>query len=163
MKQFKYTFLPAIIIVWAIAAISFCSCTKKIYVPVETTKYVAVHDTTKVHKTDTLIQIPEVTIADFIDLKDTLVMQTGLVTSKSWVDTTMRALKGRLVQNGKLPVQIVERERVVYRDSISEVQVPYPVVEEKIVKVVPLFWRIGTVIGLIALCALALWAVFKFM
>ena len=146
-----------------IASLFSFGCSKTIYVPVEKTEYVAVHDTTYLHKTDTLVKVPEVSIADFIDVKDTLVMQTGIVTSKSWVDTTMHALKGRLVQSGKLPVQIVERERVVYRDSIIKEQVPYPVVEEKIVKVVPLFWRIGTVIGLLALCALALWAGFKFL
>lgn len=156
----KNTFLPTIIIVCAVGISSLFSCTKRIYVPVETVKEVRITDTTYLHKTDTLIKVPDVSIADFIDLKDTLVMQTGIVTSKSWVDTTMRALKGRLTQNGKLPVQIVERERVVYKDSISRVEVPVEV--DKPVPYTPKFWKFFGWLGILSLVAGVLLLLHKF-
>lgn len=131
------------------------ACTKKIYIPVEKTEYVSVHDTTYLHRTDTLVQIPEVSLSDFIDIADTLKLVGSYSSATAWVDTTHGVLAGKLVQGGKLPVQIVERERVVVKDSLIYEQVPYPVVEEKIVKVVPWFWRIMSVIGIFAIAYVA--------
>lgn len=135
------------------ALLVFTGCKTIQYVPVETIKEVYIKDTTVLHKTDTLIQVPEVSIADFIDVRDTLVMEASYSTAKAWVDTTYRLLKGSLVQGGKLPVQIVEKERLVYRDSIITKEVPVEVEVEKIVKVVPRFWKFFGVIGLLSLIA----------
>lgn len=140
----------------------FGGCKTIQYVPVETTKYVSVHDTTYLHKTDTLVQIPEVSLSGFIDVKDTLTIRSSYAISKSWIDQEHNILAGKLEQGGKLPVQIVERERIVVKDSLIYQQVPYPVVEEKIVPYIPWFWRIMSVIGIVALAAVALWLVFKF-
>lgn len=113
----------------------FVGCKTIQYVPVKERVEVAVHDTTYLHKTDTLIQVPEISIADFIDIRDTLYMKASHSESYAWVDTTMNALKGRLIQGGKLPVQIVERERVVKKDSLIYKEKPIPVTVEK--KVTP--------------------------
>lgn len=158
MKHFKYTislFLPAI------AMILFVGCKTIQYVPVEKTEYVSVHDTTYLHRTDTLVQVPQVSIADFINISDTLRLNASYATATAWVDTTHRVLAGKLVQGGKLPVQIVERERVVYKDSIS--LQPYPVEVEKIVKVVPLFYKIFSVIGLALVFGVAIYLGMKFL
>ena len=149
MKKILTIFL---IIILAIA------CTKKIYVPIEKTEYVTVHDTTLISTNDTLIQVPEVSIGDFIDITDTLRLSGTLSSASAWVDTTHGVLAGRLIQSGKLPVTIVEKERLVYRDSIITQEIPVPVVEEKIVKVVPWFWRIMSVIGIFAVA----FVLFKF-
>lgn len=147
--------------IYLLAALVFAACSKTVYVPVETTKYVAVHDTTFLHRTDTLVQVPDVSISDFIDVKDTLVMKSGIVTSKSWVDPELSVLKGRLVQTGKIPVQIVERERVVVKDSVVVKEVPVEV--DKPVPYVPLLWKIFSVIGIATVCLLALKIGFKFL
>lgn len=130
------------------------SCAKRIYVPIETIKEVRVTDTTYLHRTDTLVQVPEVSIADFIDVRDTLVLRASNATATAWVDTTFNALKGRLVQGGKLPVQVVEKERIVYRDSITTKEVPVEV--EKPVPYTPKFWKFFGWIGMFSLVAAVL-------
>ena len=148
MKKF-YSILAILL------ALLVASCKTIQYVPVETIKEVKVHDTTYLHRTDTLVQVPEVSISDFIDLKDTLIMRGTLSESRSWVDSTAMVLKGRLVQTGKIPVQIVEKERVVYRDSLVKQEIPVPFEVEKRVPYVPFFWKLFSVIGILALAYLA--------
>lgn len=155
MKQFKYTFL-------FIIAVFFTACKTIQYVPVETIKEVSVHDTTHLFHRDTLVQIPEVKLGDFIDLTDTLRLSTEYSIMSAWVDTTHNVLAGRLEQGGKLPVQIVEKERLVVRDSIVYKDVPIPVEIEKITKVVPLFWKIMSAIGILAIAVVAFWLWHKF-
>ena len=138
------------------------SCKTIQYVPVETVKEVKVHDTTYLHRTDTLVQVPEVSISDFIDLKDTLIMRGTLSEARAWVDSTAMVLKGRLVQGGKLPVQIVERERLVYRDSIQRLEVPVPYEVEKKVPYVPFFWKLFSVIGILATAVVTVLILRKF-
>ena len=148
MKKF-YSILAILL------ALLVASCKTIQYVPVETIKEVKVHDTTYLHRTDTLVQVPEVSISDFIDLKDTLIMRGTLSEARSWVDSTAMVLKGRLVQTGKIPVQIVEKERVVYRDSLVKQEIPVPFEVEKRVPYVPFFWKLFSVIGILALAYLA--------
>ena len=132
------------------------------YVPVEHTKYVTVRDTTILHKTDTLVQVPEVKISDFIDVSDTLVMEASYSKAKAWVDTTARLLKGNLVQGGKLPVQIVEKERVVYKDSLVYQDKPVPVEVVKEVKYVPKVVKVLAWTGVLALLLVVAYFVKKF-
>lgn len=143
-RLIKYTFLFLITV----------SCSTIRYVPVVEKEYVTIKDTVKLHKTDTLIQIPEVSLADFIDVRDTLVLRASNATATAWVDTTFNALKGRLVQGGKLPVQVVEKERIVYRDSITTKEVPVEV--EKPVPYTPKFWKFFGWIGMLSLVAAVL-------
>ena len=146
----------------SLAVILIFGCTTIKYVPVKETEYVAVHDTTYFHRTDTLVQIPEVKLGDFIDLTDTLRLSTDFSIMSAWVDTTHNVLAGRLEQGGKLPVRIVEKERLVVRDSIVYKDVPVPVEIEKITKVVPIFWKIMSVIGILAIAVVAFWLWHKF-
>ncbi len=152
----KYT--KKLIILFLIAT----SCTTIKYVPVETIKEVSVHDTTYLHRTDTLVKVPEVSIADYINVADTLRLEAPYATSTAWVDTTLGILKGRLVQGGKLPVQVVERERVVYKDSVITKEVPVPVEVVKIVKKSSLLTKIFAWIGFAALLLLAGSLVWRF-
>ena len=153
MKKITLVYLAACLLV-------FGGCKTIQYVPVETTKYVSVHDTTYLHKTDTLVQIPEVSLSDFIDVTDTLTIRSSYAISKSWINQEHNILAGKLIQGGKLPVQIIEKERVVVKDSLITREIPIEV--EKPVPYVPLFWKIMSTIGILALAAVALWLVFKF-
>ena len=144
-----------------LVAVLFTACTTIKYVPIETVREISVHDTTYLHKTDTLVQIPEVSLSDFIDLNDTLIMRGTLSEARSWVDSTAMVLKGRLVQTGKIPVQIIEKERVVVKDSLIYQQVPYPVVEEKKVPYIPWPWKALSVIGIISIAVLCFKLYFK--
>lgn len=144
------------------AVLMLTACTTVKYVPVKEIERVEVRDTTYLHKTDTLVKVREFNLSDYTGLQDTLTLRTDLAESKAWVDADMMALKGRLVQTGSIPVQIVERERVVYKDSIRDREVPVPVVEEKIVKTVPFFWRLFAFIGIVATAGLVFWLLRKF-
>ena len=122
------------------------------YVPVKETEYVTVKDTTYLHKTDTLVQVPEFHLSDYAGLCDTLVLKASNSEATAWVDSTAMVLKGRLVQTGKIPVQIVEKERVVYKDSVVTKEVPVPV---EVVKTVHpkyekwlWFWLVASVLVL---------------
>lgn len=132
------TFRKNIALWFAVAVLFTASACKTIqYVPVEKRVEVAVHDTTYLHRTDTLVEVQKSRISDFSGLLDTLLLRTDLAVSRAFVDTTAGILRGTLEQSGKLPVQIVWKERVVTRDSLVYQDVPVPVVEEKIVKVTP--------------------------
>ena len=145
-----------------IASVLMLVACKTVYVPVEHRVEVAVHDTTVFHKVDTLVKVPEVRLQDIVDVTDTLELRSSLALSRAWLDTTFNSLRGTLVQEGKLPVQIVERERVVYRDSVAyqEKPVPYEVVKER--NVVPLFWRIFGAIGIASLAVAVCWILRRF-
>ena len=137
----------------------FTGCKTIQYVPIEHRVEVAVHDTTVLHKTDTLVKVPEVSLRDFVNLEDTLTMSTDLVTAKAWLEESSSTLKGTLVQRGKLPVQIVERERIVYRDSIDRQEVP---VEVKVPQpYTPWYSKALASVGVIAILLFLGWIVLK--
>lgn len=125
--------------IWFSVAVLFTaiSCGTVKYVPVKTTEYVSVHDTTYLHRTDTLVKVPEIRYKDFTGLLDTLSIRTSISEFRAYCDTTAGVLRGDVTQSGTIPVQIVWKERVVTRDSLVYQDVPVPVVEEKIVKVTP--------------------------
>lgn len=155
-------FMKRLLVYFLFILLVFSGCSKTIYVPVETIKEVSVHDTTYLHRTDTLVQVPEVSISDYINVADTLRLEAPYALSTAWVDTTLGILKGRLVQGGKLPVQVVEKERVVYRDSIVKQEIPVPVEVEKIVKHTPWYAKVLAWIGFAALLLLCGALVWKF-
>jgi hypothetical protein len=156
MKHLKYTLFLVIVL-------TFTCCGSEHYIPVVQKETITIRDTTKIHTVDTLVQVPEFHLSDFVDVTDTLEMRTPLVTSRSWIDTTTNTLKGRVDQNGKLPVKVVERERVVYRDSILDREVPVPYEVEKPVRYTPWYARILAVIGALALLLASGWIALKFL
>lgn len=144
-----------VLVYFAFIAVVFTACTTVKYIPVETVKEIAVHDTTKIHTTDTLVKIPDVSVGDFIDLRDSLRLKADYAEAVAWVDTAHNILAGRLTQTGKIPVKIQWKERTVYRDSIVNKEIPVPVEVEKTVKVIPWFIKIFAWIGFAALMLLA--------
>ena len=138
------------------------SCKTIQYVPVETIKEVHVKDS--VYVTDTLVRVEleKARLSDFVDVGDTLVLQTDLARSTAFIDTTAGKLKGTL-ENIKPYVEkpIPVQHKIEYRDTVLKVEVPVPVEVEKIVKVVPWIYKTLSVIGLIALLILALKLIFE--
>ena len=138
------------------------SCKTIQYVPVETIKEVHVKDS--VYVTDTLVRVEleKARLSDFVDVGDTLVLQTDLARSTAFIDTTAGKLKGTL-ENIKPYVEkpIPVQHKIEYRDTVITKEIPVEVEVEKIVKVVPFFWKFLSVIGLIALLILALKLIFE--
>lgn len=159
----KYTLIRRLLVFSAAIVIVFSGCKTIQYLPVETVKEITVHDTTKIHTTDTLIKIPDVSIGDFIDLRDSLHLKADYAEAVAWVDTAHNILAGRLVQTGVMPVKIQWKERLVYRDSITTKEIPVPVEVIKEVRKVPLFYKIFTVLGLALVFGIAIYLGFKFL
>lgn len=159
----KYTLIRRLLVYSAAGVIVFSGCRTIQYVPVTEKEYVTVHDTTKIHTTDTLVKIPEVSIGDFIDLRDSLHLKADYAEAVAWVDPAHNILAGRLVQTGTMPVKIQWKERLVYRDSITTKEVPVPVEVIKEVRNVPLFYKIFTVIGLALVFGIAIYLGLKFL
>lgn len=138
------------------------SCKTIQYVPVETIKEVHIKDS--IYVTDTLVRVEleKARLSDFVDVGDTLVLQTDLARSTAFIDTTAGKLKGTL-ENIKPYVEkpIPVQHKIEYRDTVITKEIPVEVEVEKVVKVVPFFWKFLSVIGLIALLILALKLVFK--
>lgn len=108
-------------------SVSSCSTIK--YVPI---KGEDIYHTEYVVK-DSIVYIPQEIIRDVVPQLDTLVLESSLAKSISYVDTTTYTLKGKL-ENKK---EIIHKDRIIYRDSIvvQKQEVPVPVEVEK--KVIP--------------------------
>lgn len=132
------------------------------YVPIKTTEYVTVRDTTVLHLRDTLVKVPEIRYKDFTGLLDTLFIRTKISEFRAYCDTTAGVLRGDVTQSGKIPVQIVERERIVYRDSIRDREVPVPVEVTKEVRYVPWIVKVLAWLGGIGLLLGVGWLLRKF-
>lgn len=157
-------FSRRIFIVFALIAAFFTACTTIKYIPVKEYEYIHVRDSVYFRDTLIRIELEKARLSDFVDLGDTLVLQTDLARSTAFLDTASGTLKGTLENIKKEAVQNVPlKERIVYRDSISYVEKLVPVEVEKKVKVVPLFYRIFSVIGLALVFGLAIYLGFKFL
>lgn len=144
-RFFKYT-------TGLLILLTLLSCSTIKYLPVEHTEYVTVTERETIRDTIVRVELEKARISDFVDISDTLVLQTSLSRSVSFMDTTSRKLRGT-IENIRpyveKPVQVKERE--VVRDSIVRVEVPVEV--EKPVKYVPKFWRFFGILGILSLAA----------
>lgn len=133
MRYFlKYTML-----IFSILSIFSCSSIK--YVPASTDTHTEYRDSV-IYRVDTLrIPVPVETVKEVVPPMDTLKMETSVAEAKVWADTSTKTLKGEM-RNKKtelLSPQVVYKEKIVYRDSLVEKEVPVPVEVEKEVKYVP--------------------------
>lgn len=140
------------------------SCSPKvIYQPVETVKEVHVKDS--IYVTDTLVRIEleKARLSDFVDVGDTLVLQTSLSRSVAFLDTTAGKLKGTL-ENIKpyIEKEVPVQHKIEYRDTVitKEVSVPVEVVKE--VRHVPWIFKVLSGIGLLAVLGAAAYVYSKF-
>ena len=136
------------------------SC-KTQYIPIETGTTVHVIDSTAIHWIDSVI-IHETRYRDFAWMGDTL----NLVGSRSraWAvaDTLKVAIVGEIEED---PVEektrYIYKDKLVYKDSIVYKEKPVPVEITKEVKVIPKFWRVMGIVGIILSCVLVCTGYFK--
>ena len=143
-------------------AVVFTACTTIKYIPVKETEYVTVRDSVYFRDTLVRIDLEKARVSDFVDVGDTLYMQTDLAASTAFLDTLDGKLKGTLrniMPYVEKPVQI--REKIVYRDSVRSVEVPVPVEVEKRVRYVPWYTKALAFLGILSIVAAALWVVKK--
>lgn len=155
MNFLKNTFLFLIAVV---SAVLIASCTTVRYVPVETVKEVHVRDSVYFRDTLVRVELEKARLSDFCDVNDTLVLSTDLARSTAYLDTTSGKLKGTL-ENIKQYVEknVPLKEKIVYKDSVVYQDRPVPVEVEKVVKVVPKFWRVFGILGILSLVAAVLY------
>lgn len=146
-------------------AVLFSACSPKIvYVPTNTDTHIEYRDSV-IYKVDTLrIPVPVETIKEVVPPMDSLKMETSVAEAKAWIDTATNTLKGEM-KNKKTELsqpQVVYKEKIVYRDSLVEKEVPVPVEVEKKVPYVPFPWKFLSVIGILAIAYLTFKLLFKF-
>ena len=110
-----------------------------------------------IERVDTVkVQLPPVKVKDYTALGDTLKLSDGYSNAWAAVDAEREMLVGGIETDSKasIDVPVKEKEKIVYRDSVRTVEVPIPVEVPKEVKVIPKFWRITGVFGLISLVLL---------
>ena len=140
------------LILWAL---SF-SCAHVKYVPVEHVVSVAVHDTTYLKPDTVKVDVPFEVVREVCPALDTLTMETSIASAWAALDTTTRTLNGGIENKRasiskpvEIPVRVIVRDSLVYRD------VPMPVEVEKPVRYVPFLCRLLSLIGGIALAFIA--------
>lgn len=127
-----------------LATLMVGSCGLIKHVPVETKVIYTYKDSTVISYKDSTIfvEIPKEVIRDVVPQYDTLIMETSVAKSVSFVDTLTHTLKGQL--NNKdaevlyKTIYLPSEEHIVYKDSIVTQEVPVEV--EVIKKVYPKSW-----------------------
>ena len=148
-----------------IIAVLFAACSPKIvYVPTNTDTHIEYRDSV-IYRVDTLkIPVPVETIKEVVPPMDSLKMETSVAEAKAWIDTSTNTLKGEM-KNKKTELsqpQVVYKEKIVYRDSLVEKEIPVPVEVEKKVPFVPFPWKFLSVIGILAIAYITFKLIFKF-
>lgn len=152
------------LILGVLLALLLASCKTIQYLPIETVKEVHIKDSVYFRDTLIRIELEKARLSDFVNVGDTLVLQTELARSTAFLDTTSGTLRGTLENIKKEAVQNVPlKEKIVYKDSIVTKEIPVPVEVEKVKKVVPLFYKIFTVLGLALVFGIAIYLGLKFL
>lgn len=160
----KYTLIRRLLVFSAAGVIVFSGCKTIQYVPIETVKEIHIKDSVYFRDTLIRIELEKARLSDFVNVGDTLVLSTDLARSTAFLDTTSGTLRGTLENIKKEAVQNVPlKEKIVYKDSIVTKEIPVPVEVEKVKKVVPLFYKIFTVLGLALVFGLAIYLGLKFL
>lgn len=111
--------------------IGVISCNTIRQVPVQEKILYSYRDTV-IFKRDTVsIPIPYEVIKEIVPTYDTLLMQTSLAKSVSYIDTATNSLRGTIEnKNVTLQKSVEIKERTIYRDSIVVQEVPIEIVKE---------------------------------
>lgn len=139
-----------------VGAVMIAACGPIKEIPVKTE--ISYRDSIRVEtKIDTLevLKTKIETVRDFSGLLDTLRLSTANAEASAWIDTTHNVLKGEL-KDKDVPVQVAvpSTNEIHYRDSIVYQDRPYPVEVTKEVRIVPRFWRVSGIFGIICLVLL---------
>ena len=127
--SFIHNYLFIFILLLLLCLSSSCSTTKYVYLPGETK--IEYRDTT-IYR-DSIVYSPVEITKEVVPVMDTLIMETTLAKSISYVDTENKMLRGKLENKKSIVYKTKYEEKIVYRDSV--VREPYPVEVEKEVKI----------------------------
>lgn len=130
------------------------SCKTIQYVPIESDTKIEYRDTT-IYR-DSIIYTPVEVVKEVVPELDTLNMETSLATATAYVDTTTNTLKGKIENKKGITEKIRYKDRIVYRDSISRVEVPVPVEVVKEVKTHYWYEKLLWIFSVIGLGAIAI-------
>lgn len=144
----------------------FSSCGTIREIPVQNTQNTHTVDSTIIQYKDTTIYVPvpvEI-IKEITPQLDTLVMETSLAISKSFVDTTSHTLRGELKNKPhaqlEKTVYLPSKEHIVYRDSIVTREIPVEVEIEKPYTPAWAYWSL--ILNICILCLVAIKIYMKF-
>ena len=118
------------IILSVLCILSGCKVIK--YVPIKETEYVHIKDSVYFRDTTIQYRLEKQYVRDYTGLLDTLKLETDYAQSEAYIDTTNNMLTGS-IRNKEKPIYIPTqyKERIVYKDSIRDREVPVPVEVEK--------------------------------
>lgn len=149
----------------AVMIVVGCSTIK--YVPIK--GETVVRDSIRyVERVDTVkVQLPPVKVKDYSALGDTLRLSDGYSNAWAAVDAERDMLVGGIetTADAEVDVPVIYKEKLVYKDSVRTVEVPVEVPVEKEVKVIPKFWRVTGIFGIVCLVLLSAvigWKVYRF-
>ena len=135
------------------------SCSPKIvYVPIETNT--STKDSVEIRYVDSTIFHHQTVNKDYTGLLDTLRIQGEHSSMSAYADTSNFTIKGELKEE-PFKERIVYKYKTEYRDSLIYKEIPVEVEKEKIVKVVPVFHKIFSTLGVLSLLALAIFIAVK--
>ena len=151
-KRISYQLLAKVLCIGLILAsfFIFMGC-KPQQTVVEREKLVYVTKDSIIHR-DSMVYAPYEVVKDYS--LDTLVMQTSLAISKSWLDTSTLYIVGELKNKKAFEVKYVEVEKWRTKDSLVYVEkpIPYEVVEYKVKRPwwawICLTWAIITILSI---------------
>jgi len=144
------------------AALSLGGCKTIQYVPIRTDTQVEVKDSTVFHIKDSVRITERSRWKDYGGLLDTLKIRGNRSEMRAWTDTTNNILNGSLEEDPQEEkTRIVYRDRWKVRDSLVFKEVPVPVEVTKEVKVIPKFWRVTGIFGIVCLVLLLTFAGWK--
>jgi hypothetical protein len=147
----------AIIILGIVLGLSGCK-SKKVIVEKEKVVY---QTKDSIVQRDSLVYVPYEVVKDYS--LDTLVMQTSLAVSKSWLDTSTFYIVGELKNLKALEVKYIEVDKWYTKDSIVEKEKPVPYEVEVVKTKIPtVFWITFFIcIGLLVYVGIRLYLRFK--
>ena len=162
----KWTIAPFVALIVA-CGLAVGSCGQIKYVPVSTNTEVNVKDSLVINIKDSVRITERSVYKDYAGLLDTLrIKKNGVASMTAWADTTHNLINGTLeTEPQEEKTRIVYKDRWKVRDSLVFKEVPVPVEVTKEVKVIPKFWRVTGVFGiicLVVLSTLAGWKIYGF-
>lgn len=132
-------------------AMFFTSCKAPYYTPIETNTSTSLKDSVALVIKDSVRIIEKSRWKDYGGLLDTLKITGQRSRLTAWNDTTHMLINATLEED---PIEerntTIWKDKEVLKDTTIYVEVPVPTpAEVKEVKVVPTFWRVMTIIGII--------------
>lgn len=147
--------MATLLLVFLIFGLSLQGCKPK-QVIVEKEKYVYVTKDSIVNR-DSTVYVPYEVYKDYS--LDTLVLQTSLAISKSWLDTSSAYIVGEIRNLKAVEVKYIEIDKWHTKDSIVEREVPIPYEVEVVKTHIPTWAWITLVWAFITIASIA-WTVY---